>query len=152
MHMKSKKRRIKTTIYLFVVLGFVASLITTPYILNAAGNPRDFDANATVRGGAFSKDELIQKINTGDGSNTDLQAIFYQQNRGITEQGIRNSVEGVVKKDGSVWVGGSSVATGVFSSGRTFIAGSTRDGSLWMRPPAVSFNSSQLMAFVLVEG
>lgn len=149
---KREKRKIKATIYFFVVLGFIVSLIATPYILNAASNPRDTSANSTVNGGAFSKEELIQKINSGDGRNTDLRSVFYQQNRGITEQGIRNSVDGIVKKDGSVWVGGSSVATGVFSSGRTYIAGSTRDGSLWMRPPSVSFNSGQLSAFVLVEG
>lgn len=135
----------------FTILGLVAAL-TTPFMINAAAFPRDFDSNAVVYGGAFSKAELISKINNGDTRHNDLKQVFYNENRGISEAGINSSVDGVVKKDGTVWVGGSQVATGVFSSGRSYIPGSTHDGTLWMRPPSVSFLSSQLDAFVLMEG
>jgi len=152
--MKIKKIGFKGKILLFAATSAIvtlSTLMTVPY-LKAAGEPRDFDSNATIKGGAFSKDELITRINSGDGAHGDLQQIFYSENRGITEAGIRNSADGVVKKDGTVWVGGTQVASGVFSSGRTYMPGSTRDGSLWMRPPSVSFVSSQLDAFVLMDG
>jgi len=146
---KTKKPRF--IIVAFTIFGLVTAL-TTPFMINAAASPRDFDANAVVYGGAFSKAELISKINNGDTRHSDLKQVFYNENRGITESGINSSVDGVVKKDGTVWVGGSQVATGVFSSGRSYIPGSTHDGTLWMRPPSVSFLSSQLDAFVLMDG
>lgn len=144
-----KKR--KKIISAFLVAGFIASLFS-PLLMSAESFPRDFDANAVMYGGAFSKTEILDKINNGDGKHNDLKQIYYGQNRSITEQGIKNSTEGFVNKNGTVESGGKVVAKDVFSSGRSFIPGSTKDGSIWMRPPSVSFISDHQSAFVIMEG
>src|SRR3990170_5554552 len=106
-----KEQNFRKKIFIIAVLGALsaAALFLVPFLGRAASEPRDFDSNAVVFGGAFSKDELISKINNGDGRNNDLKQVFYNENRGITEQGIRNSVDGVVKKDGTVWASGKQV-------------------------------------------
>lgn len=134
-----------------LMVPLLAVAVFLPQIGNASG-VRDCDENAVIKCGALSKSELISKIERGDGAHSDLQKVFFQENRGITKTGIQNSVEGTVTKSGTVVVNGKVVAKGVFSSGRSFMPGSTRDGSLWMRPPSVSFRSDSLDAFVLMEG
>lgn len=145
-----KERDFKKKVFAYFMLVALSAsvLFLVPFSGKAAGEPRDFDDNAVVRGGAYTKEELIGKINAG----SDLKQIMYNENRGISEQGIMNSSDGFVRKDGTVWAGGKQVASGVFSSGRSYITSSTKDGSLWMRPPSVSFLSSQLDAFVLMDG
>lgn len=112
------------------------------------------DGNAVMYCGADDKQTLLYRINNGDGRNSsaNLKEIYYNEGRGITEAGINTAVDGEVHKDGTVWVGGQKVASGVFSSGREYMQNSSRDGSIWMRPPAVSFNSNSLSAFVNMDG
>jgi uncharacterized repeat protein (TIGR01451 family) len=104
--------------------------------------------------GAGDKTTLLYRINNGDGRNSsaNLKQVYYNEGRGISEAGIKSAVDGEVHKDGTVWVGGKKVASGVFSSGREYMQNSTKDGSLWMRPPAVSFNGNSLSAFVNMDG
>lgn len=141
------------------VIGIVSALLLVVSIvlpLVKVDAARDCDSNAVMKCGAADKQELISKINGGDGANSsaNLKQVYYNEGRGITEAGIMspNTVDGEIHKDGTVWVNGAQVASGVFSSGREFLQNSTKDGSLWMRPPAVSFNSNSLPAFVNMDG
>ncbi|HSH31721.1 MAG TPA: hypothetical protein VK963_03600, partial [Candidatus Saccharimonadales bacterium] len=119
--------------------------------LRAAGG-RDCDSNAVVYCGALSKAELVQKMQAGDGrrSGTELQQVFYDGGWGMSEVEINSydTVMGTVRKDGTVWAGGRMVATGAVSSGRQFMPGSYQENGLWLRPPSVSFRSTELPAFV----
>ncbi|MBW3538269.1 hypothetical protein KY386_02125 [Candidatus Parcubacteria bacterium] len=129
----------------------IAALLLGGAELRAAGG-RDCDANAVVYCGALSQAELQEKMRAGDGrrSGAELQGLIYNGGWGITQAGIasRDTVIGSVRKDGTVWVGGEMVATGALSSGRQFMPGSYKQGDLWVRPPSVSFRSSELPAFV----
>ncbi len=141
----------------FAAAALVGTFVL-PITVNAA-IPRDPDPNSIVWNGAETKQELIGKIANGDGHNSaaNIQQIYYNENRGITRDGATSimsdqTVEGVVNKNGTVVVNGQTVATNVWSSGRDFMTGSSRDGSVWMRPPAVSFRSNSLPAFVNMAG
>lgn len=148
-----KKAKISTKIIGVASALLLVFSIALPLVQVKAA---DCDSNAVMRCGASTKEELISKINGGDGANSsaNLKQIYYNENRGITEAGIMDpaTVEGSVHKDGTVWVGNQQVASGVFSSGREFLQNSTKDGSIWMRPPMVSFRSESIAAFVNMSG
>jgi hypothetical protein len=125
-----------------------------PLNASAASQPRDNDANAMIWGGAYTKTELIDNLEHGDGhghSAKQLQSEFKAHS--VTVAGIRSSrtVNGTVTKEGEVRIGDKVVATSARSYGRQFIPGSTKEGDLYVRPTSVSFQSSQLPAFVHLD-
>ena len=125
-----------------------------PLSVSAATQPRDCDSNAIVYCGVYTKAELSVKISKGDTRNSafNLQRIFFNEGRGITTAGIGRAVEGTVYKDGRVVVGGKTVATAAMSSGRQYISGSKKQGSVWIRPVSVSFVSNSIPAYVNMDG
>ena len=159
---KVKKAR-KISCFLFIVVFLTQFL---PVTFNGfASGPRDFDTNAILYGGAYSKEELLSKIKNGAGpdpahgvfgnyQSPDYLIQFYHT-LGVYEPDINRTVDGQVHKDGTVTVNGARVAEGVFSAGRTFLAGSTQDSRfpypVFWRSPSVSFASSPLDAFVLLN-
>ncbi len=136
-----------------VALVLVASAIT-PLAASAVSQPRDCDANSIVNCGAYTKTELDNKIAKGDSRNSaaSIQQIYFKEGRGITSAGISNAVDGTVFKDGRVVVSGKTVATAAMSSGRQFMPGSTKSGSVWIRSVSVSFVSSSIPAYVNMDG
>ena len=136
--------------FAIITVALVVAQFLSPFISVQASGPRDFDDNAVVFGGAYSKGELTTKINNGDGKNGDLKTIF--NTIGISNSAIEGAqtLDGVVTKSGQVIVGSSVVASDVFSAGRHNLAGSVPDASLpiFWRHPSVSFVSSQIPAFV----
>lgn len=134
-------------------LLLASCLLFLPLSAAAASQPRDADSNAVVYNGAYSRNELVQKLRNGDGHNSasSLQQEF--RSRGITIQSILsdNTVNGTVTKGGRVVVDGKTVATGAISYGRINMAGSTKEGNLYARPTSVSFQSASLPAFVHFE-
>lgn len=139
--------------------AFAAALVGAALIMlsgtSYAASPRDCDSNAVVYCGAYTKSELLEKLEKGDTRNSaaELRRIYYSENRGITEASLRSeaTVDGVVTRDGRVVVGGRTVATDAISTGRENLGRSTRDGSLFARPTSVSFRSPELPAFVHME-
>lgn len=132
-----------------LLLG-VASLLILPIAVGGSG-PRDCDSNAIVYCGAYVKGGLINKIQNGDGRNSDLKQIFNHFGVGIPAIRSANTVPGFVRSDNTVWVGEKQVATGALAAGRKFMPGSTKSGSVWLRPPSTTFKSSQLEAFVHLQ-
>lgn len=116
-----------------------------------AAAPRDCDSNAIMWCGAYGKNELLFKYRYGDGHNAakNLQLLYAAW--GIGEGGMKAAVDGSVTKDGRVIVGGKTVATGARSGGRQFLAGSTKERGVWMRPTSVSFRSQSLAAYVYMK-
>jgi LPXTG-motif cell wall-anchored protein len=118
--------------------------------------PRDANSNSIMWAGAYSKTEFLGKVASGDGHNTaaNLQQIYYKEGRGITEANFKSgtTVDGTVYKDGRVVVGGKTVATNAKSTGRDFIAGSTKSGSVWIRPTNVAFAVDSIQAWVNLDG
>jgi len=139
-----KARRVMSFLALAVILAQVISPLAEVW----ASGSRDYDANAVIYGGAYSISELISKINRGDGRHNDLKKIF--DTLGIYEPDLKTAKDGVVTKSGEVLVNNKVVATNVYSGGRSYMAGSTKDPDLplYWRHPSVSFASSSIPAFV----
>lgn len=129
------------------------SLLLAPAAGLAASGPRDADSNAMVYNGAYSRAELTQKLKNGDGvhSASSLQKEFSSRGVTIAEIQSDNMVNGQVTKGGRVIVDGKTVATNARSWGRQNMAGSKKDGNLYVRPTEVSFQSSSLDAFVYMK-
>ncbi|PIZ00383.1 hypothetical protein COY62_02850 [bacterium (Candidatus Howlettbacteria) CG_4_10_14_0_8_um_filter_40_9] len=141
----------------------VTALIATTVIFPAfAAEPRDYDSNAIIYGGTYSVSELQDRLNNGSGPNSaggvygNWQApngvrTFYN-GIGIYDSQFGSFVDGTVKKNGTVWVGNTQIASGVFSSGRTNINPSTLVNygpiPIYWREPKYSFASDSLSAFV----
>lgn len=132
----------------------IATAFALPAVKNAMAVAQDCDANAIIWCGAQTKAELTGRMTNGDGHNSASSINQIYAERGITAAGINSSdtVEGSVNNKGEVIVGGRVVATNVWSSGRQFIPGSVKDGSIYMRPTSVSFRSQSLPAFVNMSG
>lgn len=138
-----------------IALPFVASIMEIPST-NALsiGSARDCDSNAVIRCGALSTTELQNKYS----SNGSAQAIYSYF--GISSSDINTldnkAVAGEVTSSGLVRVDGKTVATDAVTAGRGYISGSTaveRNGvKFYVRPPRVSFVSSPLSAFVVMNG
>lgn len=131
-----------------ICLGIMIAVlfIGTP-VLAAA---RNCDANAMIYCGAYSKDELVRKMNQGDGRNSaaNIQGLFDRYEVKPSDVRSTSTVNGEVRKDGTVWVAGKKVATNAYSYGRQNMAGSTKQGSLFKRPTSVSFEINSLPAYV----
>lgn len=121
---------------------------------SAASEPRDNDANSIMWGGCYTMTECLSKIDKGDNhhSASNLQQIYFKENRGMTRDNFQHSVNGVVYKNGDVRVNGTLVATGARAIGRTNMSGSTKSGSVYERPTSVSFNSDSIPAYVNMDG
>jgi hypothetical protein len=150
----------------FMVIGGIVAPVASSM---AASQPRDNDANAVMWGGAYSKSEFVGNLNKGDGhhSSANLKQIYLNEGRGITASAFNSAstVDGEVTSDGRVIVHNQTVsingqrvtvdgtvANHAVSGGRNFIAGSWKEGSLWMRPTSVSFKSSSIPAWVDMSG
>lgn len=137
--------------------GFCAglALLTLPMSTAAisVSSQRDCDSNAVIRCGALSTSELIKKYN----SNSSTRAIFLHF--GISPNDIGNigstAAAGRVTKSGKVVVNGKTVATNALTAGRQNISGSrkvtSRGVTFYERAPSVSFASSSLSAFVVMN-
>ena len=145
-----------------IVLAGFAFPAAQVVALTASG-PRDNDANAIMYNGALTKAEWLTKLNNGStdkngkiiNTSANLKQIYFNEGRGITQANFmddKQTVEGVVTDKGQVIVNGKVVATNVWTSGRQFIPGSQKDGSVFMRPTSVSFLSPQLSAYVNMQG
>jgi hypothetical protein len=113
---------------------------------------RDCDANAVIRCGALNSTELENRFHEAG-----VAEIF--SSFGISAQDIANArnsaVEGQVTSGNEVMVNGQVVATNAITAGRQNMSGSTMMTSggvtFFRRPPSVSFASSPLAAFVMMN-
>jgi hypothetical protein len=137
-------------------LSLMAVSLALPGVSQAASQPRDCDANSDMYCGAYSKSEFLNKIANGDTKNSsaNLKQIYYNENRGISQANFDSAqtVDGTVYKDGRVVVGGKTVATNAQSTGREFVTGSTKSGSVWSRPTSAVFASDSIQAWVNMSG
>jgi LPXTG-motif cell wall-anchored protein len=127
------------------------AVLLLPLTASASAQPRDNDGNAMIWGGAYTKTELIQNLENGDGHGhtaKQLQAEFHAHGITLAEIRSTHTVNGEVTKSGEVIVGGKTVATGAQSYGRDNLTGSTKEGDLYLRSTSVSFQSAQIPAFV----
>ena len=123
----------------------------------AASQPRDYDSNAVIYGGAYTVSELNSKLNSGTGqtyqTSAQLKALYAAY--GIKQSDFGQLVDGYVTKNNTVVVNGKVVATNVTTMGRHYIAGSTKstlvDYPIYLRHPSVSFLSESLPAFVSIN-
>lgn len=138
------------------VFALVFATLLAPHVSADAGEietPRDCDTNAVLSCGGSSAAEIATKYN----ASSDAQTIY--THFGITKWNIenlsKNAVAGKVTQGGRVLVNGKEVATGVVTTGRINMAGSTavtKDGvTFYVRPPSASFQQPSLPAFVVLN-
>jgi hypothetical protein len=145
---------VKPKVGLFAILILLIA-ITLPYPVRAltVSSSRDCDANAVVKCGALSVDELQNKYNNDVGAQNIYNAF------GISQSDIAGmdttAVAGRVTSGGRVIVNGDEVARNVVTAGRQFMKGSHSEdinGTVfYTRSPSVSFASSSLPAFVVMD-
>ena len=119
---------------LTVVITALSLVMLFTYSAIASG-PRDNDKNAIIYGGAYSVGELKGKLANGSGPNpgagvygnwqTPNGVRTFYNSIGIYENQFGNLTNGIVKKDGTVWVGLKTVAAGVFASRRVNMGAAT---------------------------
>jgi hypothetical protein len=141
--------------YLLMPVFILISMLLMPFSVNALSltSERDCNPNAVIRCGAISTNELISKYN----NQPSVQAIY--SNFSISRDDINamgtTAVTGTVTSDGKVIVSGNVVANNAITAGRQNIAGSqavTQNGvTFYKRPPSVSFKSSSLSSFVVMN-
>lgn len=144
-----------------ILFGLKLSLVHAQDI--SISSPRNCDDNAVIWCGAGSTDSLISKYNNGDGHNTvdsihDILSSFGISSSDINSMSSASTdVEaGTVSKSGNVFDGSDKlVATDALTGGRQDISGSTKEVSggttFFVRPPSISFVSSPLAAFVVMQ-
>lgn len=115
---------------------------------------RDCDSNALIYCGTLNMDELVGKLANGTGktyqSHSELKQLFDYY--GITGEDFPSLKDGYITSDNRVVVDGQTVATGIYTMGRSYMAGSAKQNQfpypIYLRHPSVSFRSSQIAAFV----
>lgn len=133
--------------------AFFVGLLLSPSLGFAQTATRDTSENAMIYGGVYSTGELKQKLLNGDGVHNASQLQQDFASNGVTVSSIQSTkvVNGYVTKGGRVIVGDKTIATNARSYGRTYLEGSTKEGTLYSRPTSVSFNQSKLQAFIFIE-
>ena len=117
------------------------------------GGPSDCDSNAIIRCGTHSTSNLMNTYQ----QDTYVRRVFHMFNIGSNDMAKveSNAVAGTVTRSGKVLVDGKTVATGAMTGGRQDMPGSTKDtwhgSTVFKRPPSVSFQSSSLPAFVVMD-
>lgn len=135
-----------------IILLSASLLVPTTQALTLDLNARDNDANAVIRNGAASTEELLQKYN----NQPDVRALF--EHFGITSETMSRigstAVAGIVNENNQILVDGKVVATGAMTAGRQNMSGSTAISAggttFYKRPPSVSFQTKRLKAFVVM--
>jgi hypothetical protein len=146
---------LKVKSYLTAVIIVMTAFILMPTHAQAItlSSSRDCDANAVISCGALSINELQSKYNN-DQSTQNIYSAF-----GISGNDIHNmdatAVAGSVTSTGRVIVNGKTVANNAETAGRQLMAGSHSEdfnGTVfYSRSPSVSFASSTLPAFVVMD-
>jgi hypothetical protein len=141
--------------YLLMPVFVLIYMLLMPFSVNALSltSERDCNPNAVIRCGALSTNELMSKYN----NQPSVQSIY--SNFSISRDDINamgtTALAGTVTSDGKVIVSGNVVANNAMTAGRQNIAGSqavTQNGvTFYKRPPRVSFTSSSLSAFVVMN-
>lgn len=156
-HAKTIYRVTPKFVHGMVVGAFVGIILVTALRADTANalsisSPRDCDTNAVINCGALTISELQKRY-----GNKGVGAIYHYF--GISAQDIKDmsttAVAGKVYKDGTVKVGGVTVATKAITAGRLYISGSTKVSSggvtFYKRAPKVSFRPTSLTAFVAMK-
>ncbi len=130
-----------------VALGAFFALNTFNGTVTANG---DCTANAVIKCGTYSIDTLRSKYNNDSTKGT--KNIF--QYFGITSDTVNNKKvrNGYVTRGGDVVVDGKVVASDAVTTGRQYMAGSTKTTyngtTFYVRKPSVSFQQNSLSAYV----
>lgn len=133
---------------ILAVLAFAAITFFAIAQTSSAAGPRDCDDNAILNCGVYSISELKQKYDSADAKAKGAYDYF-----GVKRSDFDSLKNGYVTKDGKVVVNGKTVATNILSSGRNKTPNSKQiPGGAYVRPPSDSFLSSQIDAYVMMEG
>jgi hypothetical protein len=136
---------------IFMVFGLAAA--TRPAAALDVSSTRDNDANAVIQGGCLTISECQQKF-TNDSSVANIFSCFHINTADMNNM-TGHAVVGQVTDKNTVIVNGKTVATNAMTAGRKDYAGSTKSTCgnfpFFMRPPSVSFASSPLTAFVMMD-
>lgn len=152
------KKLFKKKTSLLTIAGFIiVSLFAIPFA--KASQPRDYDNNSVIYGGAYTVSELRGDLSNGTGkpnqSAYELKKLFSHLGMGIENLTTSTLQDGVVSKNGNVTVNGKIVAYNALSMGRNKTAHSTQVSGvsypIYWRPTSDSFVSGSIPAFVYIN-
>ena len=149
-----KRKSIRYSLIALITLIFIA-IISIPVV--KANQPRDFDTNSIIYGGAYSISELRNNINNGTGKEHQGGAALthFFNTLGIDDGQFGKLTNGSAHKDGRVTVDGKTVHNGSRSAGREFMPGSSKDDRfsypIYWRSTGVSFAADSIPAFVYLN-
>ncbi len=131
----------------------ILSILLLPISTFAQVQSRDTSSNAMIYSGVYSTNELKQKLANGDGNHTAKQLQQDFAAHGVSIKSIQSAsvVNGYVTKGGRVIVADKTVATSAKTYGRTYMEGSSKEGTLYSRPASVSISQNKLPAFVFMD-
>lgn len=143
----TRRRVFKTNIIILgaVVATAVVAAISLPAIRSTADTlPRDCDATSIIYCGSLTVDELKADYASRDGGKyPDIPGVY--SSFGISENDVNtiSSTRGVVKADGTVWIGDKLIGKNAVTAGRVEKPGSVAipGTSAYRRPPSASFAS-----------
>ncbi|MBI3983920.1 PKD domain-containing protein [Candidatus Microgenomates bacterium] len=135
------------------MLWVILASVLLPLLPAQTAGVRECIPNSIINCGIYSKAEFKTKWNNGDGrrSAAHIQNDFEMLSINLSEFMSTQTVSGVVTKSGNVLVDGKVVATNAYSFGHNYKPGSVKVGDMWKRPTTVSFQSSQLEAYVYMK-
>lgn len=117
---------------------FFSSVVLYPFSSPQTAEAWECKDRNVIRCGVSDRQDLASKIINGDGTHTDIKSIF--EKIGIYPDDIlsKDTVGGIVKKDGTVWVGSQQVASGVVMGERSSagVGGTPFAGLAWNFVPA----------------
>ncbi len=148
--------KVKILTFSMVLLG-LAAIGITQQSAKAVDTTRDCDQYAVIRCGALGEGELKAEYDTNNGSdrNTyttvqpDIQRIFSHMD--ISRGAMNNLVPGTVYRDGTVRVGGKTVATGAVMAARG-LGGTQISGTNAQRVSVSAMSSAQEALVKMVDG
>lgn len=156
-HIQQCIKRILTPAILAVAIAFMGASPAA-----SAETATDCDTNAVIYCGAQSTSQVVDAYQNGVKDHNTAKSIqdiytYFKISASTVSSLSSTAAAGHVNKDGSVYVDSSTkaVATNAVTAGRGNIAGSTQvtSGSttFYTRPPSVSFRSTSLPAFVVMQ-
>jgi uncharacterized repeat protein (TIGR01451 family) len=112
------KRKILKTLLGIIPIAALVAVLFTPFGIKSSTSAWPCYEPNIVFCGSNSTSELAAQVAAGDGRNTDIKSIFGRI--GIYSNDIRSPrmVEGEIRRDGSVWVGGTRVASNALNGQR----------------------------------
>lgn len=142
----TSKRRTIITLLAFLALSLTMYTVILSRVHSSAESlPRDCEATSIIHCGSLTVDELKSDYASNDGGRySDIPAVFSSFSISAQDINTISATRGIVKADGTVWIGNKMIGKNAVTAGRVDKPGSVPipGTSAYKRPPSASFATS----------